>query len=258
MLQLARRLAAPLAFAALLGASEVAPALVVVTGDDAINKKTPEDDPGWANVGKVSNLTGTYLGKGWVLTAAHVGAGPVVLGGQTFAPVPGSTVTLKNPDGSAADLIVFRIDGDPKLPTLPIATERPEVGAPVVLTGNGRDRGPPFEWSGQSGFTLGGGWAPRWGTNVVFKTGLRSKSTEMFLTMFRKDGASPYESHAAFGDSGGAAFVKSGGEWRLAGVLFGVAGFENQPSDVVLYGNVTLIADLSRYQPQIEEILAKP
>ena len=84
--------------------------LVVVSQRGAENKTRPSDDPGWSNVGMVWSLTGTYLGNGWMLTASHVGAGPVVLGNHSFHAVPDSTVQLKNPDGSLADVIAFRPD----------------------------------------------------------------------------------------------------------------------------------------------------
>ncbi|HME71647.1 MAG TPA: hypothetical protein VKM54_17515, partial [Myxococcota bacterium] len=106
-----------LALATLVGATVAAPAcaLVVVSDRGSENVTAPRDDPGWANVGTVSGLTGICLGNGWMLTASHVGAGPVVLGGRTFSAVPDSTVQLQNQDGSLADLIVFRIQGAPHL-----------------------------------------------------------------------------------------------------------------------------------------------
>ena len=249
-----------LALATLAGATVAAPAyaLVVVSDRGSENLTAPNDDPGWANVGTVSGLTGTYLGNGWMLTASHVGAGPVVLGGRTFSAVQGSTVQLRNQDGSLADVIVFRIQGAPHLPRLRIATATPKTGTPVVLIGHGGNRGAPTSWSGHEGFAWGTASALRWGTNTVFKNAVRANSTEAFATEFRKDGATPHEAQAAVGDSGGPVFVKVRGKWRLAGVLYGVATFEKQPSETALYGNFTLIADLARYRTQIEKLTAKP
>ena len=257
---LATRAGVLLALATIAGVTVAAPAcaLVVVSDRGSENVTAPRDDPGWANVGTVWSLTGIYLGNGWMLTASHVGAGPVVLGGRTFAPVPDSMVQLRNQDGSLADLIVFRIHGGPHLPRLRIATATPEVGTPVVLIGHGRNRGAPISWSGHEGFAWGTASALRWGTNIVFKNAVRVNSTEAFATEFRKDGATPHEAQGALGDSGGAVFVKVRGEWRLAGVLYAVRAFEKQPPETALYGNFTVSADLSRYRPQIEMLTAKP
>ncbi|HME71631.1 MAG TPA: hypothetical protein VKM54_17435 [Myxococcota bacterium] len=46
--------------------------------------------------------------------------------------------------------------------------------------------------------------------------------------------------------SGGAAFVKVKKKWWRAGVLYAVAGFEQQPPETPLYGNFTFIADLAK------------
>src|SRR5208283_194918 len=257
---LATRAGALLALATLVSATVAAPAcaLVVVSDRESETLTAPGDDPGWANVGTIGGLTGTYLGNGWMLTAGHVGAGPVVLGGRRFSAVPDSTVQLRNQDGSLADLIVFRIQGAPHLPRLRVAAATPKVGTPVVLIGNGRDRGAPLLWSGHEGFDWGTPSAMRWGTNTVFKNAVRGNSTDAFVTQFRKDGATPYEAQAAVGDSGGAVFVKVRGKWRLAGVLYGVVGFDKQPRETALYGNLTLSADLARYRAEIEKLKGKP
>ena len=245
---------------ALIAAAVVGPtrALVVVSDRGSADTTRPSDDPGWSNVGTVFGLTGTYLGNGWMLTASHVGTGPVVLGSRTFNPVPDSTVRLQNPDGTFADLIVFRIDGAPRLPRLQIASATPKVGTPVVLVAHGRNRGEPLTWSGHAGFGWGASSALRWGTNVVAKNQVRVNSTQAFVTEFRKDGATSHEAQAAQGDSGGAVFVKEQGKWRLAGLLYMVAGYPNQPAETALYGNFSLCADLAQYRPQIEKLAVKP
>ncbi|HBZ69871.1 MAG TPA: hypothetical protein DEP35_09105 [Deltaproteobacteria bacterium] len=257
---LAARVDRLLALTTLVVATVAAPvsALVIVSDRDSESVTAPTDDPGWANVGTIGGLTGIYLGSGWTLTASHVGTGPVVLGGHTFSAAPDTTVQLRNRDGSLADLIVFRIQGAPHLPRLRIARATPQVGTPVVLIGNGRNRGAPVSWSGHEGFAWGTASALRWGTNTVFKSGGRVNSTEAFVTQFRKDGATPHEAQAAVGDSGGAVFVKVQGEWWLAGVLFMVAAADKQPPETALYGNFTVSADLARYRPQIEKLMAEP
>jgi hypothetical protein len=235
-----------------------APAVALVVVSDKGSAKAPRDDPGWGNVGSVWALSGIYLGGGWMLTASHVSAGPAVLAGRRYEPVANSAVPLQNPDGSPVDLVLFRIQGAPRLPKLRIATATPEVGASVVMIACGRTRGAPTSWSGHDGFAWAAGAAPRWGVSEVFKTGIHANGTDAFATQFRKEGGEPNEAQAALGDSGGAAFVKLDGKWLLAGLLFGVAGFERQPADIALFGNLTLVADLSRYRAQIEKITAAP
>ena len=100
-----------------------ADALILDSGDGQGNTSAPADDPGWAHVGRVSGLTGIYLGNGWVLTANHVPVSDPVFGGVSYPVVPGSVVQLQNPDDSFADLKVFRIDPSPSLPLLKIRSD---------------------------------------------------------------------------------------------------------------------------------------
>jgi hypothetical protein len=117
---------------------EQAWALVVAPPTTNKNISAPADDPGWKNVGD----RGIYLGNQWVLTANHVGAGTTVFPGVgTFAAAPGSSVRLQNPMGQGlttdTDLLLFRLAGDPGLPTLSIASSTPAVGEALVLIGDG-------------------------------------------------------------------------------------------------------------------------
>ena len=50
-------------------------------------------------------------------------------------------------------------------------------------------------------------------------------------------------------------FIKNGGTWELAGVMFAIALFEEQPTDSAVYGNLTYAADLSYYRDQILDIM---
>ena len=78
----------------------------------------PADDPGWASV-TMPGRSGIYLGDSWILTARHVGVGPVNFEGGTFDAIPGQQWTISNPSSwggqsltTQSDLRIFRIDGD--------------------------------------------------------------------------------------------------------------------------------------------------
>jgi hypothetical protein len=89
----------------------------------------------------------------------------------------------------------------------------------------------------------------RWGTNEIAGSGTLLGDAA-FATSF-DEGATPHEAQAQYGDSGGPVFAKNAeGEWELAGILYTIDIYENQPS-YALYGNVTYAIDLASYREQI-------
>ncbi|MEM7408698.1 MAG: hypothetical protein AAF430_00510 [Myxococcota bacterium] len=253
-----------------LGANAVSPAgaVIIDSGDGSGNTTAPSPDPGWAHlgIGLGNGLTIVYLGDGAVLTANHVGPQSVLLGGVTYASVPGSDVRISNGDGSFADLLLFEIFPRPSLPSLTIASATPSMGTAIIAGGRGRNRGPATSWNppGPGGSIDGYLWDPgntlRWGTNhVEVFPAERVLGTESIGSTFDEFAAnSPHECQAATGDSGGAAFVDNGGNWELAGLLFAIAEFENQPADTSLYGQLTYFADLAFYKAEIENLVMMP
>jgi hypothetical protein len=238
-------------------------AIVVVSGDGAGNRTPPADDPGWDHVGyrAAGNILPiVYLGKGRVITASHVGPGDVILGGVTYPWVPGSAHPLTNADGSASDLVVFRLRTEPPLPLLPVRASTPSVGDGVVIIGRGQQRTAPTTWKGRNGYLLGTSGYMRWGTNVVEQTNVTlagsGTRTHGFGTTFTEKGGTPDEAQAAPGDSGSAVFVRNGSTWELAGVALATRDPGGQPVGVVLFGASTLIGDLSAYKGQIDALLA--
>jgi hypothetical protein len=201
------------------------------------------------------------LGHRWVLTANHVGAGDVVILGQTYSAVPGSTIRLENPDTSQADLIVFKIFGDPGLPELNIASFTPWLNEPLTLIGQGRNRGAATSWMGIDGYEWASGRTMRWGTNQVADTLLMALDTQSFTTTFT-DPADPSatadEAAGANGDSGGAVFIKAGGVWYLVGTIFAISEYAGQPSDTSLYGNKIYAAALAFYRDDILTAIQQP
>ena len=244
---------------ALLGAAP-GHAVIITTGDGTGNTTAPADDPGWANVGTLAtgSLTVIYLGNGWVLTAAHVGAGDVILAGRTYSAISGSEQQLVNPDSTLADLLLFRINGFPPLPYLTIAWAPPTTTEVATLIGNGVNRGAATSWMGIGGFLWGSGNTLRWGTAEISQVGgnvtINGITTQTLQTLFT-NGGTPFPAQAAVGDSGGAAFVKVSGTWMLAGVLIAVDEYNGQPAGTSLFGTHTYAADLSYYRGQIVPVV---
>ena len=249
-----------LALALLLSARADALVLDSVDQTPTTSPPTPaSEDPGWNHVGRIVATTGIYLGNGWVLTAAHVGTADPQFQSVIYPVVPGSDVQFHNPDPPYAlvDLKAFRIDPSPNLPLLKIRDTTPPDNASLTMIGRGFWRGATTSWSGHDGYLWSGVMGMRWGTNRVATPGSGFVSGNWtFWTDFTKVslGGTTHEAQAATGDSGGAVFIKNGGTWELAGVLFAVFPYEGQPDQTALYGNYTFAIDLAVYRDQLIEV----
>ena len=269
-----------------LATPRIAPAVIIDTDTGTGNTTAPADDPGWASVGVRGIGTAVYLGQGWVLTAAHVGGGSIVLNGGTYAMLAGSGTRLTNggqPGKSTlTDLYMFRLATTPVgLVGVPIAAAATGSGAAVTMIGAGRDRGAFTQWSvntnpnpwvwtevpsggNAAGYKTLSSRTMRWGTNTVSGTGIWIDAgfgdAKALKTTF--DGFPFYstEAQAASGDSGGAVFRKQGSTWELSGLMLAVGGYSGQPDPGAnaVFGNVTYAADLSFYRPQIMAIVPEP
>jgi hypothetical protein len=249
----------------LLFAGNLAPspvlAVLIASGDGTGNVTAPVDDPGFANVGILNGLCAVYLGNGWVVTAHHVGAGPVTFGGVDYPNVPGSYTRLTGPGAVPPDVAVMKIVGDPGIPAPVIATSPPPGNADIVMIGRGSARGAPLTWMGLEGWQWAYPFTIRWGTNKIKTTGILLADTRAMEVEFDKLGqgnSTTHEAQAALGDSGGALFWKSGSQWRLAGTLFLSLAFNGQPAQTALYTNLTGAVDLSYYRTQILTYVNKP
>jgi hypothetical protein len=60
-------------------------------------------------------------------------------------------------------------------------------------------------------------------------------------------GAMPLEFQAISGNSGSGVFFKRGNQWELAGIVHAIFTYPDQPAAATVYGNLTLISDLSYY-----------
>ena len=254
------------------------------------NTTPPVDNPGFANIGQLNGATAIYLGNRWVLTASHVGAGTVVLGGNAYANT-GPVTQLQNPDNSFTDLILFQINADPGLPSLVISPTAPVSGNDLVMIGNGANRnafrsnytvavvsGPGNDtWTAVGGpgpgvknlFLNAGGQAVRHGTNNVEFTNIDANAgfgqVRSFATRFDDDPvARPFEAQGVTGDSGGAVFRKTGPSWELLGMIHAVGNINNYdnipgfPSSSIIGESTTFSADLSFYRSQILATIPEP
>lgn len=214
----------------------------------------PGAGTGFEHVAQRGPTSAVYLGGSWVLTAAHVGAGEILLDGVRYPAVAGSWAPLRGGEGPALpDLGVYRIEPHPALPRLALVDRPPRPGERVLLVGCGRARGERLEWEGRTGFRWSGPSLRRWGLNRIAGTGFDAfdagLATRSFATLFSAD--EPWEAQAAGGDSGGAVFVRRGAAWQLAGIMIAVGTFPKQPAATSLIGNATHVADLSHYRDEI-------
>lgn len=281
------------ALSALLFATVPASAVIVAGGDGTQNITAPADDFGWSNVVLVQdvtdgiNVSGVYLGDGWVISAYHgvrdatlngFQFGAVFAAGSTYFVDPFSATRLHNPNSTVADLALFRLTSEPPLPALTIAAAAPTHHLAVSMMGNTYGREASLtEWVVASnswtevpaggnamGYEWSGGPVLRWGTNNVtqFSPGITTLNaddgfgiTTVFRTTFNNN---PNEAQAAPGDSGGGVFWKVGGEWQLGGIILFTTDADGQPANTSVFGNETYAANLASYRAEIASIVPEP
>lgn len=259
-----------MAMALALGWGAPAAAVIIASGDGWGNTSAPTDDPGFDHLGTFEKLSVVYIGDGWILTARHVcrETDPepcdVEIEGVTYREVNDTRERLVTDGVDPSDLLMFRIQSDPGLPSLRIATNPP--AGEVVMIGNGKDRGDPvYDWDGSpdlDGWYWLGTRSMRWGTNLVKQVSLESSlggRTMVFTTDFSAFGGTTHECQVATGDSGGAVFSKASGSWELTGIHHTRAVFSGQDAwgKAALFGNESWSAQLSDYRDQILDIIAR-
>ena len=285
---------------------------LVITSDNSSynNAPTAYSDPGWDNVGAMSNGTGVYIGDGWVLTPYHVyaheaGHSSIVLD-QSYDEIAETARRVKSSSGVEGDLVMFRINGNPaidslniryndvvgSLSTLIISNGLIQVGGMVTETIGGKQYKyfntsyPDVAWSDPDrpwppdiddpATPPVGEWIPpsrekRWGMNKIpsyngtniSMTDKYGVTTDSFVTWFDANGGNS-EAQPLNKDSGGAVFIKNGGNWELSGVVLAVATPVGYPAAApnplthAVYGNAAYYANLSEYSTDIAEIRLRP
>lgn len=230
-----------------------------------------------------TSLSGVYLGsvggQGWVLTANHVGAGSFTLDGTVYSAVSGSVVQLTNSNGTATDLIIYRINTSLDWSIVSISGTASSVGATVTMIGNGYNRqtslvgwditGTTWSTTSPEGadaigyyYAADGSRTLRWGTNTVSQVNQSVSysgwATTCGVTRFDAlDG----DAQGASGDSGGGVFTQNAdGTSSLAGIMLAIGTYSEygQPANTAVVGNKTYFADLSAYRSQILTTIPEP
>jgi len=272
--------------AAVLASAGPARGVVINVGDGSGQTSAPTNDPGWNNVGVAGGGTAEYLGNRWVITADHVGVQSVTFGSQTYLPEANTAVQLSNPTATGvtgdADLLMYRLTTSPGLPSLSIATSTPTAGTSVTMIGDGGDRAAAESyWNVTANSNGTYNWAPvaiggnqqgylttdtrqlRYGTNSIATNGdilstSKNGDTISMATVFSSTVSVNGPAQAVPGDSGGGVFVHTISGWHLSGIIDSMQTLGGQPTGTAVFGDETLMADLSQYRTQINSLLASP
>ena len=123
-----------------------------------------------------------------------------------------------------SDLVVRKVAET--FPTFaPLYSHTDEVGKRTIEIGRGTQRGTAVTLNGNpKGWNWGGGdGVRRWGENIISGILPVGTSYDLLFANFDQNGL-PNECHLSSGDSGGAAFIQDGADWKLAGINYAVDG----------------------------------
>lgn len=197
------------------------------TSDPAHNTTAPAGalaDSGWQWQGRWGAFLGTPVHPKFFLTARHIGGSigsALLLNGRSYV-----TTAFTNVPGS--ELRLWRIC-DEFAQYAPLHTNGTAVGRSLVWFGRGTQRGTEVLFTNDTTVELRG-WRPgasdgvlRWGQNRVEGIYEDPALGPLLRATFDAAGGAN-ECHLTTGDSGGAAFLREGNRWELAGIHYAVDG----------------------------------
>jgi hypothetical protein len=224
----------------------------------AVQPQGSTSTTGWNYCGSVAGNSAVYLGNGWVLTAAHVGAGDLNLNNVTYPMVPNTAQILHSvripgqaaPTSPLADLVLFRVSPAPSLPPLTIRPNDPVGGSSqAVMIGYGHTNGDrTVTW----GFnTVTSPWVNYTEMLSAVVSGVNDTfSSNDFVTLTQDGTTNNYQ--VVTGDSGGPDFIYNSTTkaWELAGL-----------NEAMLSNNgsapfASAMLQLDTYLPQINAIMS--
>jgi hypothetical protein len=262
--------------------------VIVAGGDGTGNTNDATGLIGWDYVGKIddpdADSSVTYVGDDWFITGYHVkdldSPTAIVFNSSYYDIDDTSWKRLTNSTGTQADLAMFKVESAVTgIPNPTIASNSSSVGSTLYLIGNGRNREAstttwyvdttPANWvwsttpfagwdATASGYRWGSGSAKRWGTNTLSGFETINYSYGIIASLYTVFDNVSGEAHGARYDSGGGVFTGTTNAWELAGIMFTLGTFNNQPSGTAVFGNRTYIADLSEYRDQIVSTIPEP
>jgi len=246
--------------------STPAHALILYGRTNAENLTPPASGAPWAHGTRVGapNASGVYLGNGYVITANHVDMGvgnvstTIVINNVTYTQNTAFTPCRLSSGNHVVDAKVFRINGDPGLPVLPIAMNGVHTdtskNCTIIAWGVGKGNltsntsaNTTWSWNGVST------QVQRWGTNRTEPGNLTlSGGGYQYNALLASQdilASSPNDEAAmTIGDSGGGLFISYNGTWRLAGIAtdvstFGASTFSGNP----MFAGSTRFVRLAHY-----------
>ena len=192
------------------------------TGDPVANTSAPTgtlSGSGWQFEGIWGAFLGTPVAPHFFLSAQHIGQAGTVF---TFS---GTDYTLVKAVGDPnSDLDLWQIAET--FPVFaPLYTKSDEAGRLTLVIGRGTQRGSDVFVNGAfRGWNWGAGdGVQRWGENLVSALVTLSPDNDYLYGTFDATGLAE-EATLSSGDSGGAAFIKDGAVWKLAGIHYSVDG----------------------------------
>lgn len=204
---------------------------VVLSSEGAGRNITPpssnEGLAGWNLQGSMGGFLGTPIAPQYFIAAQHVdptmSITSITLGSQTYH-VDKTFRGTGCVDDAGSDLRIYRIQETfpTYAPLYNAAVDGTEFNKILTVFGRGTQRGAEVNVGTLRGWQWGTSDSVQsWGQNVVSGTGSYRSSQSLLLFNFDQNGIAN-EAGLSAGDSSGGVFILSQGQWKLAGINYGV------------------------------------